>query len=68
MDEFTSEVIIRTEKTYRYNEMMSGNVYANICNLYHEMDKFREKFFEIDIILNDLRNECLLILNQLIQK
>ena len=64
MDEFTSEVIIRTEKTYRYNEMMSGNVYANICNLYHEMDKFREKFFEIDIILNDLRNECLLILNQ----
>ena len=64
VDEYNSEVVIRTQKIFTYNELISGNVFASISNLYYEIDKLKEKFFDVDEILILLKSDLIEILNR----
>jgi hypothetical protein len=62
IDNFNSETIISTEKTFTFNELVSGNVFANLSTLYHEIEKFKPNFYDIDDILPLLKEEISVLL------
>ncbi len=64
IDNFNSEAILSTERSYTFNESVSGNVFANLSTLYHELDRLKPSFYDIDQILPILQKEISLLLDE----